>query len=69
VYNLKTKKVVVSKDVRVDESIYGFTGKPVDQWIGAPRLASQRPDDREVVDMPVPEGFEVENRDVEVDDM
>ena len=30
VYNLKTKKVVVSKDVRVDESIYGFTGKPVD---------------------------------------
>ena len=61
VYNLRTKRVVVSKDIRVDETRCGFTGKPID-WHDGGEQGDYRPDDREVVQMPV-EGDHATNDD------
>ena len=47
VYNLKSKRVVVSKDVRVDETRMGFTGKPVN-WFHSD-VGPYQCDDRDVV--------------------
>ena len=56
VYSIKTKKVVVSKDVRVDETRIGFTGKPT-TWF-ASEVGHFQPDDRDVVVLEGEEGVE-----------
>jgi hypothetical protein len=53
VYNLRTKRVVVSKDVRVDETRMGFTGRPIDWFESDENRYS--PDDRDEVEMPLVE--------------
>jgi Reverse transcriptase (RNA-dependent DNA polymerase) len=65
VYNLKTKRVIVSKDVRVDATRCGFTGKPID-WSDGER-GDYRPENNETVPMPV--GDQDDNNNLNVDDI
>ena len=43
VYNLESKRVVISKDVRIDESKCGFTGKPTDWHDGGTDVEAETP--------------------------